>query len=74
MNNYINTTDEHYKALYWCDKNNIKIYPKVRGKKFILVYCIDGCARTSFKLHDKKDYIQAIWDFYLFLYNKYNDD
>jgi len=68
------TQDEHYKAFKWCDEHDIKIYPKPRGSQFILVYVIDGVAKTSSKLHDPKDYQQAIWDFYLFLYNKFNND
>lgn len=69
----INTEEQHYNAFKWCDDNDIRIYPKPRDNKFILVYVIDGVARTSNKLHEKKNYQQAIWDFYLFLYNKYKD-
>ena len=70
----VNTQEEHYKAFKWCDENNIRIYPKPRDGKFILVYTVDGVAHTTNKLHDPKNYQQAIWDFYLFLYNKLNND
>jgi hypothetical protein len=68
------THDEHYQAFKWCDERGIRIYPKIRGSQFILVYVIDSQAHTSNKLYDQKDYQQAIWDFYLFLYNKFNND
>jgi len=69
----VNTEQLHYDAFKWCCDNHIKVYPKPRGGQFILVYSIDGVANTSNKLHEKKNYQQAIWDFYLFLYNKFKD-
>jgi len=69
-----NTQEEHYTAFKWCDEHGIRIYPKIRGSQFILVYVIDSQAHTSNKLYESKDYQQAIWDFYLFLYNKFNND
>ena len=72
-NTIVETNDIHYQAFKWCDDNRIRVYPKVRGKNFILVYCIDGVAYTSNKQHAKKDYQQAIWDFYVFLYNKFKN-
>jgi hypothetical protein len=69
----VNTNQEHYKAFNWCNKNRMKVYPKPRNGKFILVYTIDGVAKTTNKLHDPKKYQQSIWDFYLFLYNKFKD-
>lgn len=70
----VNTEKEHYDAFKWCDNNGIRIYPKPRGAKFILVYVINSQAHTTHKEHDVKDYQQAIWDFYLFLYNKLSND
>lgn len=70
----VNTQEQHYAAFKWCDENGIRIYPKPRNGKFILVYVIDGQAHTTNKLHDPKDYQQAIWGFYLFLYNKLKND
>ena len=66
----VNTDQKHYNAFKWCCDNDIRVYPKPRGSQFILVYSINGFAKTTNKLHDAKDYQQAIWDFYLFLYNK----
>ena len=74
MKNTVITNHKHYEAFSWCCDNNVRIYPKLRGSKFILVYSINGFAKTTNKLHDKKDYQQAIWDFYLFLYNKLKND
>ena len=70
----VNTQEKHYTAFKWCDEHGIRIYPKPRDGKFILVYVIDSQAHTTHKLHDIKDYQQAIWDFYVFLYNKLNND
>jgi len=67
------TNKEHYDAFRWCTENRIKIYPKPRKNKFILVYTIDGVAKTSGKEYDKKEYMECIWNFYLFLYNKFKD-
>ena len=41
---------------------------------FILVYVVNDQAHTTNKLHESKDYQQAIWDFYVFLYNKLSND
>ena len=68
------TTEKHYKAFKWCVDNNIKIYPKPKGDKYILIYSINGNAKSSGKLHEKKNYMEAIWDFYIFLYNKLRND
>tara|TARA_B110000971_G_C19515912_1_gene279569 strand:- start:169 stop:393 length:225 start_codon:yes stop_codon:yes gene_type:complete len=69
----INTNPKHYEAFKWCTENRIKVYPKIKGDKFILVYTIDGVAHSSGKLYDKSEYMQNIWEFYLFLYNKLKD-
>lgn len=69
----VTTNPEHYKAFDWCTKKRINVYPKIRGNQFILVYTIDGVANTSGKLYDKNEYMQNIWEFYLFLYNKFKD-
>jgi|TARA_B110000483_G_scaffold57008_1_gene71323 hypothetical protein len=66
----VTTNPKHYEAFKWCDENNIKIYPKPRKNKFILVYSVNGFAKTSGKEYDKDEYMQAIWDFYIFLYDK----
>ena len=70
----VNTEEIHYKAFKWCDEKGIRIYPKPRNGRFILVYVINSQAHTTNKEHDPKDYQQAIWDFYVFLYNKLNND
>lgn len=69
---YAITSPEHYKAMQWCINNNIKIYPKLRDGKYILVKVQDGCAKTSNKTYDYKEVHQAQWDFYLYIYKKEN--
>ena len=67
-------TEKHCQAFKWATDNNIRIYPKVRGKKFILILERDGKTETSGKEYNKKDYQDVIWEFYLTLYNKFRDD
>ena len=54
----ISTNPEHYEAFKWCTENRVKVYPKIK------------VAHSSGKLYDKNEYMQNIWEFYLFLYNK----
>ena len=70
----VNTEEKHYRAFKGCDDNGVRIYPKPRNGKFILVYVVNDQAHTTNKLHDPEDYQQAVWDFYVFLYNKLNND
>lgn len=70
----VTTRPEHYKAFDWCTKNRIKIYPKLRDGKYILVQTIDGVAYTSGKKYEKDDFQSVIWDYYLYLYKEYNND
>jgi len=70
----VNTEKKHYDAFKWCIDNGIRIYPKPKNGKFILIYEINSQAHSTNKLHDPKDYQQRIWDFYVFLYNKLNNE
>jgi len=64
-----NVTDKHYKAIQWCLKNNIRIYPRpLLSGGYNLIYEKDGYPRTSGKLYDREQLYQAIWDFWLFTY------
>jgi hypothetical protein len=67
-------TDQHYNAFKWATENNIRIYPKISGNKFILILERNGKTETSGKEYPKKDYQDVIWEFYLTLYNKLRDD
>ena len=67
-------TEDHYKAFKWATDNNIRIYPKVRGKNFVLILERNGKTETSGNEYSKKEYQEVIWEFYLTLYNKYRDD
>ena len=62
-------TDDHYKAFKWATENNIRIYPRIKGKGFVLILERNGKTENS-----KKDYQEVIWEFYLTLYNKHRDD
>lgn len=67
------TNEKHYEAFKWCVENNIRIYPKLRKSNYILIYEINGVAKTSGMEYQKNEYMEAIWDFYLFLFNKFKD-
>ena len=69
----IDTRAEHYEAMSWCLKNNIKVYPKLRGAKYILVHTVDGVAYSSGKEYDVKEYQQVIWEYYLYLFNEFKN-
>lgn len=69
----IDTRPEHYKAMSWCHKNRITVYPKLRGSKYILVHTKDGVAFSSGKEYNIKEYQQVIWDYYLYLFRQYRD-
>lgn len=62
-----------YKAFSWCEKNDVRIYPQIRGKQFQLVFVIDGVARSTGKLHDKEDLQERIKEFYIYIYEKLNN-
>jgi len=66
--------EEFHKAFSWCTKNNIRVYPKIRPGGYILVYEIDGFAKTSGKIHAKKEYQDSIKEFYIYLYKKFKID
>lgn len=63
-------TEQHYQAFKWATDNNIRIYPKIKGKNFVLILERNGKTETSGKEYSKKDYQDVIWEFYLTLYNK----
>lgn len=63
-----------YKAFSWCTKNNIRIYPKIRPGGYILVYEIDGFAKTTGKIHPKTEYQEKIVEFYIYLYEKFHNN
>ncbi len=67
-------TEDHYKAFKWATDNNIRIYPKIKGKNFILILERNGKTETSGKEYSKKDYQEVIWEFYLTLYNKLRNE
>ena len=67
-------TEDHYKAFKWATDNNIRIYPKISGNKFILILERNGKTETSGKEYSKKDYQEVIWEFYLTLYNKLRNE
>lgn len=62
-------TPEHYEALNWCFDNSIKIYPQLRKGGYRLVCVEDGVARSSGIIHTREKYQEAIWNFYLYIYN-----
>jgi hypothetical protein len=63
-------TEQHYQAFKWATDNNIRIYPKIKGKNFVLILERNGKTETSGKEYSKKEYQDVIWEFYLTLYNK----
>lgn len=63
-------TEQHYQAFKWATENDIRIYPKIKGKNFVLILERNGKTETSGKEYSKKDYQDVIWEFYLTLYNK----
>ena len=67
-------TELHYKAFKWAMDNNIRIYPKVKGKNFVLILEREGRQETSGKEYSKKDYQDIIWEFYLTLYQQNKDN
>lgn len=67
-------TEDHYKAFKWATDNNIRIYPRVKGKNFVLILERNGKTETSGKEYSKKDYQDIIWEFYLTLYNKLRNE
>lgn len=67
-------TEDHYKAFKWATDNNIRIYPRVKGKNFVLILERNGKTETSGKEYSKKDYQEVIWEFYLTLYNKLRNE
>lgn len=63
-------TEQHYQAFKWATENDIRIYPKIKGKNFVLILERNGKTETSGKEYSKKEYQDVIWEFYLTLYNK----
>lgn len=63
-------TEQHYQAFKWATDNNIRVYPKIKGKNFVLILERNGKTETSGKEYSKKEYQDVIWEFYLTLYNK----
>lgn len=63
-------TEQHYQAFKWATENDIRIYPKIKGKNFVLILERNGKTETSGKEYSKKEYQHVIWEFYLTLYNK----
>ena len=66
--------EDFYKAFNFCEKNRIRVYPKVRGKKFILVSAIDGVAKTSGKEYSKSEYQTLIKEYYIYLWKKFRNE
>lgn len=66
--------EKFYKAFSWCEENNARIYPVPKGKEFILVYEINGLAKTSGKVYSKKELDQKVKEFYIYLCEKLSNE
>lgn len=67
----VNTTDEHYKAIVWCFKNNIIIRPVPKFDGVWLEISVRKRPTMSPVGYNNCEASQKIWDLYLKLYNKY---
>ena len=66
------TTDEHYKAIQWCLKNDIKV-SAYATKKGLKVETIQGNKKIiSPKIYSKIEATNKIWEIYLYIYKKHN--
>lgn len=66
--------EDFYKAFSFCEKNRIRVYPKPKGKEFILISSIDGVAKTSGKTYPKSEYQTVLKEFYIYLWKKFRDE
>lgn len=64
---------QHYTAKRWCINNDIKVFPKPLNGKYYLVYVINGLGKRGRKTYTKEEMENNWWEFYLYLYTKYND-
>ena len=67
----IETTDEHHKAMSWCLKNNIKIYPKVVKNGFRIEINDNGKLIRSPKVYSDLEVQLKMWELYLYFYKKF---
>lgn len=67
----IETTDEHHKAMSWCFKNNIKIYPKVAKNGFRIEINDNGKLIRSPKVYSDLEVQLKMWELYLYFYKKF---
>lgn len=67
-------TEAERKAYHWCINRNIKVHVKPRGIQFILVSEIDGVGRSSGKKYMESEIFSKQWGYYLYLYEKLNND
>jgi hypothetical protein len=64
-------TDDHYKAISWCFRHNIYIYPKVEKNGFKLIVNDNGKIMQSPKIYNDYEMEVKGWDLYLYFYKKY---
>lgn len=64
-------TDEHHKAMSWCLKNNIKIYPKVVKNGFRIEINDNGKLIRSPKVYSDLEVQLKMWELYLYFYKKF---
>ena len=67
----IETTEEHHKAMSWCLKNNIKIYPKVVKNGFRIEINDNGKLIRSPKVYSHLEVQLKMWELYLYFYKKF---
>ena len=67
----IETTEEHHKAMSWCLKNNIKIYPKVVKNGFRIEINDNGKLIRSPKVYSDLEVQLKMWELYLYFYKKF---
>jgi hypothetical protein len=61
----------NYDAMRYCFKKGFRIYPKVSGSKFKVVYAIGNKVQYYMKgkEFDAQESFQAVWDLYTKIYN-----
>ena len=67
----ISITEDHYKAISWCFRHNIYIYPKVEKNGFKLIVNDNGKIMQSPKIYNDYEMEVKGWDLYLYFYKKY---
>jgi len=67
----IETTDEHHKAMSWCIRHNIHIYPKVVKNGFKIEINDNGKIIRSPKVYTNYEMQLKAWELYLYFYKKF---